>query len=174
MLSVWAVILICACSAILLFSGVHAAAILLKAKKSGIVRTVYTAERKKTIYELGIAAIYLVFSIINGVTAYSHRAYIGDIDARGLDAIAEHLGVSVDELSVSEEVRPAYLDKISVSIDYQILCENAKEWFISHERHIYSQSAAYHIEMMIVCLFISIVSAASALTHRAFFTKDGV
>ena len=174
MLSFTSIVSICIGTVILLSFGIHTVICLVKAKKSGIVRTAYTAQRKKTIFDLGIAAVYLVFSVIHGVTAYSFNVYIRDMDTRGRDAIAEHRGVSVDELSVSEEVRPAYLDKISASIDYQILCENAKEWFISHERHIYSQSAAYHIEMMIVCLFISIVSAASVLTHRAFFTGDGI
>lgn len=175
MLSFTSIVSICIGTVILLSFGIHTVICLVKAKKSGIVRTVYTAGRKKTIFDLGIAAVYLAFSVIDGVTAYSYNAYINDMDTRGLDAIAEHRGVSVDELSISEELHPAYLDAIITSpTDYQKLCELEKERFIAKEQRMYSQSAAYHIEMMIVCVVISIVFAASVLTHRAFFTEDGI
>lgn len=160
MLSFTSISSICMGAVILLSFGIHAVICLVKAKKSGIVRTVYTAGRKKTIFELGIAAVYLVFSVIHGVTAYSYNAYIRDMDERGLDAVAEHRGVLVDELNIPTV--------------YQNVSERDKEFFIYYKQRTYSRSTAYHTEMMIVCLVISVVFAASVLTHRAFFTEDGI
>lgn len=159
----------------LLFLGVHAAVIFVKAKKSGIDRSVRSADIHKTVVEIITALVCVSFAAANGITAHSHRTYIRDMDERGLAAIADKRGVSVDELSISEDLHPAYLDAIITSpTDYQKLCELEKERFIAKEQRMYSQSAAYHIEMMIVHLVISIVFAASVLTHRAFFTEDGI
>lgn len=164
MLSFTLIVSICIGIVILLSFGIHTVICLVKAKKSGVVRTVFTADRTKMIIELGTAAFVLAFSVINGVMAYSYRAYIRDMDARGLAAIAEHDGVSVDELN----------NVIENAAYSEMLIERYKDFFINDEQRRYSQSAVHHTDMMIVYLVISIVFAASTLTHRAFFTEDGI
>lgn len=175
MLSVLSVILICIGSAILLFHGVRMAVIFFKAKRSGITRTVRSADLRRTIIEIIMVLICVLTAVINGVTAHSHRAYIRDMDERGLAAIADKRGVSVDELSVSEEVKPAYLDAIITSpTDYRKLCELEKERFIAKEQRMYSQSAVHHTDLMVMYLVFSVFFVLTPFTHRAIFTKDGI
>ena len=175
MLSVLSIILICAGSAMLLFLGIHAAVILFKAKKPGIDRSVRSADVHKTVVEIIAVLFCLTVAIIDSMTAYSHRAYINDMDLRGLEAIAERRGVSVDELGISEELHPAYLDAIITSpTDYQKLCELEKERFIAKEQRMYSQSAVHHTDLMVMYLVFSVYFVLTTFTHWAFFTKDGV
>lgn len=174
MFSFTSIVSICIGTVILLSFGIHTVICLVKVKKSGIVRTVYTAERKKTIFELSIAAIYLVFSIIDGITAYSYRAYIRDMDARGLAAIAQYEGVSADELNIASRIRSAGYYKSTETINNKNVSESDKEFFISLQQRIYSQSAVHHTDLMVMYLVFSVFFVLTSFTHRAFFTKDGI
>lgn len=107
----FSVFIICLGTAALLFIVIRAVVSAVKAKRSGIVRTVYPSNPRTLIIELIAVALGIANFITSGVQAMLSREYVSDIDARGIAAIAEHRRVTEEELDIAELIKPADLSR---------------------------------------------------------------
>lgn len=119
-----------------------------KAKKTGIVRTIYPTVNVYFIICIAAAVCFGAVSISYTTEAHEHNAYISDLETRGAAALEDRYGHEIPEY---REV----------------------SW-LQTEKNYYSDKAETATGYAVQCAVNSAIFIVLAATCGAFITKDGV
>ncbi len=154
MLSGYTIVMIIAASAGLIYILTHTVISAVKAKKEGIVRTVYPASAATLIIAIAGLALFASFTGVFASKAKTYSDFLNDINARGTAPLAEYYGVAAEEfgLGMPEEQRP-------------LLLSNAKKYCELEIQH--------YTDKTVLAIALAIEVTAIAMTCGVFITKNG-
>lgn len=154
MLSFGSIMLIIMSSLSIIYYLVRTVISAVKAKKEGIVRTVYPFKAAELIILAAGLALFALFIVFFASKAKPYSDFLNDLNARGTAPLAEYYGASEVKSGsdIPEEQEP-------------LLLSNAKK-YCEHE-------IQHYMDKIVFAIVFAIELIAIAATDGAFITKSG-
>lgn len=152
MLSFGSIMLIITVSLSIIYYLVRTVISAVKAKKEGIVRTVYPFNAAEYILLAAGLAFFALVIVFLASRAKPYSDFLNDLNTRGTAPLAEYYGASEVKSDILEEQGP-------------LLLSNAKK-YCEHE-------IQHYVDKIVLAIVFAIEVIAIAATGGAFITKNG-